>query len=34
VLDGDPAPPPPKGGRAPNFRPMSMSVTSSDINRF
>jgi len=21
VLDGDPAPPPPKGGRRPNFRP-------------
>ena len=24
VLDGDPAPPPPKGGEAPNFRPISV----------
>ena len=24
VLDGDPAPPTPKGGAAPNFRPMSI----------
>ena len=24
VLDGDPAPPPQKGGGAPNFRPMSI----------
>jgi len=24
VLDGDPAPPPQKGGRAPNFQPISV----------
>jgi len=27
VLDADPAPPPPKGGRAPNFRSMSIVAT-------
>ena len=26
VLDGDPAPPPPKGGGVPNFRPMSIAA--------
>jgi len=26
VLDGDPAPPPPKGGGAPNFRPISVAA--------
>jgi len=28
VLDGDPAPPPQKGSRAPNFRPMSIAKRS------
>jgi len=34
MLDGDPAPPPQKGDRAPNFRPMSivaMSVAASRV---
>jgi len=29
VLDGDPARPPPTGGRAPNFRPMSIMASTA-----
>jgi len=33
VLDGDPAPPPQKGGGAPNFRPMSIVAKGLDGSR-
>jgi len=33
VLDGDPAPPPQKGGRAPNFWPMSIVAKRLDVWR-
>jgi len=32
VLDGDPAPPPPKGGRAPNFRPIMSIVAKQQLD--
>jgi len=32
VLDGDPAPPPQKGGTAPNFQPMPIVVKRSPIS--
>jgi len=34
VLDGDPAPPPSKGGETPNFRPMSVLVKRLDVSGF
>jgi len=34
VLDGDPAPPPQKGGRAPNFWPMSVVAKWLDGSRW
>ena len=34
VLDGDPAPPSPKGGRAPNFRPMSIVAKRLDGSKW
>ena len=34
VLDGDPAPPPLKGGRAPNFRPMSIVAQRLDKTKY
>jgi len=36
VLDGDPAPPPPKGGgaRFPNFRPISIVAKRLDGSRW
>jgi len=32
VLDGDPAPPPPKRGHSPNFRPISIVTKQSPIS--
>jgi len=32
VLNGDPAPPPPKRGTAPNFRPMSIVAKRSPVS--
>jgi len=34
VLDEDPAPPPQKGGTAPNFRPMSIVAKRLDGSRW
>jgi len=34
VLDGDPALPPPTGGGAPNFRPMSIMAKRLDGSRW
>jgi len=34
VLDGNPDPPPPKWGRAPNFRPMSIMAKRLDGSRW
>jgi len=34
VLDGNPVPPPPKGGATPNFRPMSIVAKRLDGSRW